>query len=93
MGEAKRRQQYRRALEEQTGADAGLIDHMLDRQVAPQVRARELRALGLDVGATFVSTDPAAAGYEVTCEGCGRTARMASPLPAGVVARCPDCRV
>lgn len=68
-----------------------LVEHMLHNQVEPHLRADKLRAAGVNIDVQMVSTDPDADGFEVTCGGCGRTARMPFEPPAGRVALCPRC--
>ena len=69
-----------------------LVRHMVERQVEPQIRGREL-----GIQTPFVNTDPNApeeAGALVTCQGCGRTARMLGMTEADVAGKavlCPLC--
>lgn len=71
--------------------DESLVEHMIDRQVMPQLIAEDLRSKGVRIDVAMANTSPDAEGYEVTCRGCGRTARLAEEPPAGVAVLCPLC--
>lgn len=79
----------RRLLAHRYGPD--LAEHMVRQQLEPQLLAEQARADGIDLDTVFVNTGPEAEGYEVTCNGCGRTAKLPFPVPEGKVALCPDC--
>jgi CxxC-x17-CxxC domain-containing protein len=68
-----------------------LAERMLRQQLDPQLLAQHAREEGVDIDAAFVTTNPEHNGFEVTCRGCGRTAKLPFQLPAGKVALCPDC--
>ena len=67
--------------------DEELAKHMIEKQLLPQLRARDLPG----IEAEFVNTAPDAEGYPVTCDRCGRTAKLPFPVPEGKIALCPDC--
>jgi hypothetical protein len=82
-----RRAQRRRST---TAADDDLTQHVLEKQVEPQLAAQRARALGIPVDIGFVNTAEDATGWTVTCEGCGRTAKLAFD-PGTKVGLCPAC--
>jgi CxxC-x17-CxxC domain-containing protein len=63
-----------------------MAKHIAENQIAPQLRAKEL---GFDVA--FVNTNLASKGFEVTCYGCGRKAKLPFEVPAGKAVLCPAC--
>lgn len=73
------------------GLEPGMAEHVYDNQIYPQLQAEHARAHGIDMEAAFVKTTPGAPGYPVTCHGCGATATLPTPLPAGKAAMCPRC--
>lgn len=93
-GKQARRQRRAAALAALTthGVEPGLAAHMYDNQIEPQITAGELRTLGLDIDTAMVSVDPGAGGHEISCLGCGATARLPYPLPEGKQAICPACQ-
>lgn len=67
------------------GVDDELAQHVVDKQVRPQLDARKL---GADVA--FVNTSPTANGYKVRCIRCGRQSTLPFD-PGNKVVMCPDC--
>jgi CxxC-x17-CxxC domain-containing protein len=61
------------------------------RQIEPQLQAQALREQGVDIDVAFVNTNPEREGFEVSCGGCGRKAKLPFEPPPGKVALCPDC--
>jgi hypothetical protein len=67
-----------------------VVEHMLENQIKPQLIAKDLASRGFAVDVQMANTAPDAQGFEVTCSGCGRTARV--PVdPGRAVAMCPSC--
>lgn len=90
---AQRRAAIVEALETGLGVDAEIAAHMYDKQILPQERMEQMRADGLDVHVGLVNTTPGVEGYPVTCVGCGATATLPAPQPAGKSdGLCPDCQ-
>lgn len=93
MSSGKQARQRRRMVKAMAaaGLETGLAEQLYDNQIEPQLRAEELQAEGLDIQTDFVDIRPDAEGFEVTCLGCGRTAKLPYELPAGKAAICPSC--
>lgn len=75
--------------------DDDLAQHIIDTQINPQVKARELQDDGVNADTQFVYTGPDALDghVEVTCAVCRRTAQLTAAYapPAGTVIVCPRC--
>ncbi len=69
---------------------ADLARHVVDNQIEPQLAAERARESGIDVEAVFVSNNPDAEGFTLTCTGCGRTATLPFD-PGKKVGLCPAC--
>lgn len=67
------------------------LAQMVNNQVAPQLAAKGLRERGIPVETAFVSTNPEAEGWELTCLDCGRTAKLSFD-PGRKVGLCPSCQ-
>lgn len=95
MSGKRARQRRREALVEglRELVDEDLARHLVKNQLEPQFLADDLRRQGHDVDVSLVNVSPNAEdGFEVSCVGCGRTARMPFEPPAGKVVLCPRCQ-
>lgn len=71
--------------------DRDLVEHMVNQQIDPQLRAERLRQEGLNVEVAMVNTDPDAGGMEVECVRCHRKAHMPFTSLEFMAVMCPTC--
>jgi CxxC-x17-CxxC domain-containing protein len=64
---------------------------MIRQQLEPQLLAERVPDQRVNMDVAFVTTDPEREGYEVTCGGCERTAKLPFEPPEGMVLLGPDC--
>lgn len=71
--------------------DESLVEHIIERQVLPQLIAADVRSKGVSIDVAMANTNLDGEGYLVSCFNCGRQARLPFEPPQGKGVVCPLC--